>query len=132
MTVRDPLLFRAVSEAMIAAMRFDLRHIGLAYNPHRTNSQLQTEILALRTGMWTAVKSRLHKVSQLIPVGTSGTEVMLYGTVHYVLKDGRQTTMPWAGRAKTEKEDGEWKMGFYQVYIVSTPERRVRTASKGE
>jgi hypothetical protein len=67
--------------------------------------------------MWTAVKSRLHKVSNLIPVGASGDEVMLYGTVHYVLKDGRQTTMPWAGRAKMEKEDGEWKMGFYQVYI---------------
>lgn len=44
---------------------------------------------------------------------------MLYGTVAYVLKDGKKAGVDWAARANMVKDDegGGWKMGFYQVYL---------------
>ncbi|TVY31547.1 hypothetical protein LSUB1_G008919 [Lachnellula subtilissima] len=49
------------------------------------------EILEVRKGMWTAVHSRLHTPVKMYPFGSGADEVMLYGTVGYVLKDGRKT-----------------------------------------
>lgn len=43
---------------------------------------------------------------------------MLYGTVEYVLKDGKKSGLEWAARAHLVKEQGVVKMDFYQVYMV--------------
>ncbi|KAL2074786.1 hypothetical protein VTL71DRAFT_8565 [Oculimacula yallundae] len=75
------------------------------------------EILAIREGMWTTVSSRLHTPVKIFPFGSGADELMLYGTVKYVLKDGRGTEVEWAARAKMAKVEGEWKMAFYQVYL---------------
>lgn len=52
-------------------------------------------------------------------------EVMLYGTVRYVLKadaEGKEVEVPWAGRVVFDLGDGsEVKMKFYQVYLVCIP-----------
>ena len=40
--------------------------------------------------MWAAVSSRLHRPLRIFPFGRDADEVMLYGSVHYTLKDGRE------------------------------------------
>jgi hypothetical protein len=42
---------------------------------------------------------------------------MLYGKVDYGLKNGKEVTVEWAGRAVLVEEKESWKMGFYQVYL---------------
>jgi len=44
---------------------------------------------------------------------------MIYGTVDYVLKDGRKSSIDWAARASLVKDGGVVKMEYYQVYLVS-------------
>lgn len=70
--------------------------------------------------MWAQVQSRLHDPIKIFPFGSGSKEVMLYGTVAFVLKDGRKAFVPWAARAEMVKEGEEWKMGFYQVFLVSS------------
>lgn len=50
----------------------------------------RAEILAIRKGMWEKVASRLHSPLKIFPFGENANEAMLYGTVAYVLKDGRK------------------------------------------
>lgn len=50
---------------------------------------------------------------------------MLYGTVTYTLKDGSQSSVDWAGRAKLVKDGEAWKFGFYQIYLVGLAQSRV-------
>lgn len=69
--------------------------------------------------MWDAVSSRQHTISKIFPFGANATELMLYGTVAYKLKDNRKAEVPWGARAVMVKEGEAWKMGFYQVYLVS-------------
>ncbi|KAI4721090.1 hypothetical protein E4T48_02650 [Aureobasidium sp. EXF-10727] len=54
---------------------------------------------------------------KVFPFGPSSNEVMLYGTVEYGLKDGREATVDWAARAHLVKQDGAVMMDFYQVYL---------------
>ncbi|KAF2092313.1 hypothetical protein K490DRAFT_70916 [Saccharata proteae CBS 121410] len=75
------------------------------------------EILALRKSMWEKVSARSHKPLKVFPLGANADEVMLYGTVEYVLKDGRQSGVDWAARACLVKEGEDVKMRFYQVYL---------------
>ena len=77
------------------------------------------EILATRKEMWEAVRTRQHRIKKIFPFGPNATEFMIFGTVAYELKDGRQTEVPWAAKATMVKESDTWKMGFYQVYLVS-------------
>lgn len=84
------------------------------------------EILATRKGMWTLVSSRLHTPTKIFPFGPHATEVMLYGTVAFELKDGRKALVDWAARAKMVKQDGEWKMGFYQVYLDTAAQQNAK------
>ncbi|EKD13038.1 hypothetical protein MBM_08800 [Drepanopeziza brunnea f. sp. 'multigermtubi' MB_m1] len=81
----------------------------------------RVEILAIRKGMWAAVASRLHTPMRVYPFESRDgvEELMLFGSVKYVMKDGRGTEVEWAARANIVKEDGKWKMGFYQVYLDS-------------
>jgi hypothetical protein len=46
---------------------------------------------------------------------------MLYGTVDYVLHNGKDVMVEWAGRAVLTEDKGKWKMHFYQVYMDSAP-----------
>lgn len=78
------------------------------------------EILAIRQGLWEKVSNRAHFPEKVYPFGANSDEVMLYGTVNYELKDGRKATVDWAARAHMIKEEGQVKMDFYQVYLVST------------
>ncbi len=77
------------------------------------------EILALRKSLWEKVSGRLHKPLKVFPYGANADEVMLFGTVDYELKDGRNASVDWSAHAHLVKEDGKVKMDFYQVYLVS-------------
>lgn len=46
---------------------------------------------------------------------------MLHGKVRYGFEDGRKVEKDWAARAELVRDegDGEWRLGFYQVYLVS-------------
>lgn len=79
-----------------------------------------TEITALREGMWTSVASRKHTLHKIFPFGNDSTEVMLYGSVELGMRSGSTVEIDWAGRAQLVKEsDGEYRMSFYQVFLVS-------------
>jgi hypothetical protein len=51
------------------------------------------DILQIRKGMWAAVASRLHNPIKIFPSDSGSSEVMLYGTVAYTLKDGRKANV---------------------------------------
>lgn len=51
------------------------------------------EILNIRKGLWEKVASRLHRATKIFPYGEDADEVMLFGTVEYVLKDGRKAVV---------------------------------------
>jgi len=76
-------------------------------------------ILKMRKGMWEKVAKRSHKPEKIYSFGSSSDDVMINGTVDYELKDGKSTTVDWSARAHLKQEDGELKMDFYQVYLVS-------------
>lgn len=69
--------------------------------------------------MWEKIVRRKHTALKVFPFGPDANEVMLYGTVQYGLKDGREATVDWAARAHLVKKDGAVMMDFYQVYLVS-------------
>ena len=69
--------------------------------------------------MWQKVASRKHKPTKIFPFGPNADEVMLFGTVDYVLKEGGESSVDWAARAHLVEEGGRVKMDFYQVYLVS-------------
>lgn len=69
--------------------------------------------------MWEKVSSRRHIPIKIFPFGSNTDEIMLYGTVDYVMKDERHVSLDWAARAHLVKEDDVVKMDFYQVYLVS-------------
>lgn len=79
------------------------------------------EILALSNARWEKVQSRQHHPLKVFPYGPNADEVMLYGTVDYVLKDGVKKSVDWAARAHLVKNEGVVKMDFYQVYLVCFP-----------
>jgi hypothetical protein len=55
---------------------------------------------------------------KVFPFGENASEVMIYGTVDYQTKSGKELTVEWAARANLVNEDGSVKMSFYQVYLV--------------
>jgi hypothetical protein len=72
--------------------------------------------------MWTKVASRKHTATKIFPFGTGPdvNEVMLYGNVEYVMKEGnKEVKVDWAARAHLVKDVGKVRMDFYQVYLVS-------------
>ncbi|KAK0389120.1 hypothetical protein NLU13_2695 [Sarocladium strictum] len=96
------------------------------------------EIRALRARMWDGVQSRKHTVSKVFPArfqhlsSTSGGqggggmkeeeaehELMLFGEVQRVLKDGSEVRIPWATHAVVRKvvdgERPEWKLARYRA-----------------
>lgn len=73
----------------------------------------------MRYGMWEKVAKRSHKPEQIYAFGGGSNDVMLHGTVAYVLKDDKKTETVWAARAHFTNEDGGLKMDFYKVFLVS-------------
>lgn len=75
------------------------------------------EIRNLRHAIWTHVLSRSHFPEKIFFAGEN--ELMLYGSVKYVLKakPEEEVEVPWAGRVVFEDESAG-KMRFYQVYLV--------------
>lgn len=69
--------------------------------------------------MWTAVRARSHHPLKIFPFGINATEVMLYGTVSYEFKAGGSASKDWAARAELVEKGEGWKLGMYQVYLVS-------------
>lgn len=69
--------------------------------------------------MWEKVSNRSHKPIQIHAFGGLSSDVMLHGTVDYVLKDGRKSTVEWAARGHLVYEKDVQQMDFYQVYLVS-------------
>ncbi|KAL1305560.1 hypothetical protein AAFC00_007166 [Neodothiora populina] len=84
------------------------------------------EILGVRKGMWEKVSSRNHKPIKIFPFGSGADEVMLYGTVDYVLKDGKKASVDWSARAHLVKEGGAVKMDFYQVYLDTAAQQQAK------
>jgi hypothetical protein len=84
-------------------------------------------IRALREGLWTGpVQRRKHTLLKIFPFGSAGEEareVMLYGSVEYGLKNGKELTVQWAARAVLAEYDGGLRFKFYQVYLVSVSPR---------
>lgn len=70
--------------------------------------------------MWKKVATRSHRPEKIFAFGAASDQVMIYGTVDFVLTDGRGTSVPWAARARfaEQKGDEELKMRYYQVYMV--------------
>ncbi|KAA8644662.1 uncharacterized protein ATNIH1004_008868 [Aspergillus tanneri] len=77
-----------------------------------------SEILTLRQSLWTHVASRKHFLSRIYFGGPN--ELMLHGTVKYVLKadPSAEVEVPWAGRVVFDEK--VLKMRFYQVYFDPT------------
>lgn len=72
----------------------------------------------MRHGMWEKVAKRSHKPLQIYAFGKNSDDVMLHGTVGYVLKDDKKTETTWAAKAHFVQEDGGLKMDVYQVFLV--------------
>lgn len=68
--------------------------------------------------MWEHVASRKHKPLKIFPFGQNSNELMLYGTVGYGLKNGKNAEIDWAARAHLVEIGGSMEMDFYQVYLV--------------
>ncbi|OAP54510.1 hypothetical protein AYL99_10958 [Fonsecaea erecta] len=88
------------------------------------------QVLELRKGLWTGpIQTRKHKLEKIFPFGESSLECMLYGSVDYGLKNGKQLTVEWAARAVLAEYEGkELRFKKYQVYLDSAP---VANAAKG-
>lgn len=71
--------------------------------------------------MWEKISSRHHKPLKIYPFGPNSDDVMLHGTVNYTFKKGGEAGLDWAARAHLvkDRENGQVKMDFYQVYLVS-------------
>lgn len=69
--------------------------------------------------MWANVATRSHAPLKIFPFGPNSNEVMLYGTVDYVSKAGKESGLDWAARAHLVEQGGGLKLKFYQVYLVS-------------
>ncbi len=77
-----------------------------------------------RKGGWEGITSRRHIMENVYLLGKLSddderAEFMVYGTVDYGVKDGGKGTADWGARLVLNKQGKEWKMSFYQVYIVS-------------
>lgn len=76
-------------------------------------------ILAFRAAGWSKVATRKH-VCQGIYTNGEANKVMTYGLLDYGNKDGSSTLgISWSGRLELVEVEGELKIAFYQVWIVS-------------
>ena len=95
------------------------------------NTKYKTEIRELRGRMWNVVAERKHVVNKVFPGSFQDAEaakneaeeceLMLFGDVHLVTKEGQAMTVPWAGhgvlRSVGEGDKKEWKFAKYRVWL---------------
>jgi hypothetical protein len=89
-----------------------------------TTATSKQGIAEWRVGGWDGIASRHHIVENVFPAGSPAesddqVELMNHGTVEYGLKAGGKGTADWAARMVLKKIAQDWKIAFYQVYIVS-------------
>jgi len=87
----------------------------------RTIYDGQEGVRKFRETGWEKVATRKHVCLGIFPSPSSPSiEVMTYGTVDYGLKDGSiKEGVEWAARLVLEYVQGQPKISFYQVYVVS-------------
>ncbi|KZL85433.1 fungal specific transcription factor [Colletotrichum incanum] len=72
----------------------------------------------LRTAMWSSVSARKHWITSAIGSATEkGVHVMLKGGVRRKGLDGSESVFSWAGSAEWVRQDGEWRMDTYRVWL---------------
>lgn len=81
-------------------------------------------VMKFREAGWEKVETRKHIVNGIFPSSDKPEEqVMLNGTVDYGMKDGTSKSgIEWAALMNLTKENGEYKLQKYQVWIVSSQE----------
>lgn len=84
--------------------------------PKNYPANMTTEILQLRTGLWTAVSTRKHTFTYYTPAQKPDT-FLLEGDVVYGLKNGSVSSMKWVAKAEFEGDGDGRKMRFYQVFL---------------
>lgn len=73
---------------------------------------------------------RKHHLHRIYPFGAKdANDVMLHGSVDYVLHNGKDVKVDWAGHAQLEDVEGKLRMRFYQVYLDSAPVAQAAAAS---
>ncbi|KIW06278.1 uncharacterized protein PV09_02749 [Verruconis gallopava] len=83
------------------------------------------EILALRRALWEKVNTRSHRPLKVFPFGANSDEVMIYGTVEYGFKDGRNGGLEWAAKGKLGvDETGKVVWRDYQVYMDTAAQNK--------
>ena len=75
-----------------------------------------TDILQLRTGMWSKISSRKHTYTYYSSTERPDT-YLLEGTVVYGLKTGTEATMKWVAKAEFEGQGSDRRLAFYQVFL---------------
>lgn len=78
-------------------------------------------VQTFRKAGWEKVSSRRHVCKGIFPSLTRpSTELMTYGTVDYGFKDGSvKEGIEWAARLVLAYVQGQPRIAFYQVYMVS-------------
>ncbi|UQC78436.1 uncharacterized protein CLUP02_03913 [Colletotrichum lupini] len=72
----------------------------------------------LRADMWSSVAARKHWITSAVGSATEkGVHVMLKGGVRRKGLDGAENVFSWAGSADWVKQDGEWRMEAYRVWL---------------
>lgn len=67
--------------------------------------------------MWYHVEGRKHTIYKIYPFGNDSTEFMIHGHVKYLLENGEEKELDWAGKAELTKVSGHWKLQFYQIWL---------------
>jgi hypothetical protein len=79
-------------------------------------------VMKFREAGWEKVATRKHTYKGIYPNPEKPEQdVMVYGTVDYGMKDGtKKEGIEWAARMDLTKDaQGNLKLQFYQVYLVS-------------
>lgn len=86
-----------------------------------TEFKSHSGVMQFRQAGWEKVSTRKHVYKGVFPSSEKpDSEVMLYGTVDYGMKDGSSKEgVEWAALMNLTKVDGEYKLQRYQVWIVS-------------
>jgi len=79
------------------------------------------EIIALREGAWGDISTREHTVLGIVPFRPHASDVLLWGTVKYGMKDGSTKESDWAAKGSFVRVDGAVKWKDYKVYTNSAP-----------
>ena len=88
------------------------------------------DIRQLRSRQWAGLDGRKHRVAKVFPAifpdkqagppAGDECELMMFGHVEEMTRDGRTITVPWAGHGVVKKvaegDREDWKFERYQVW----------------